>query len=187
MIRHFFSLVCMCVFFQHTNAQTVPVSVIPEPVQLNEKKGVFVPDAQTTIVVSTSDSSLYPLARHFAEWITPATGYTLKLVHDKPVGKYIRLSLDATAKDLKTSEGYKLSVTEYGIQLSAQKAAGIFYGLQTLRQLFPASIESKTLQKGTSWSVPCTEITDYPRFAWRGLLLDVSRHFFFKGICFKIY
>lgn len=184
MMRHFFSLVCMCVFFQHTNAQTVPVSVIPEPVQVNEKKGVFVPDAQTTIVVSTTDSALYPLAKHFADWITPATGYALKLVHDKPVGKYIRLSLDATAKDLKTSEGYKLSVTEYGIHLSAQKASGIFYGLQTLRQLFPVSIESKTLQAGV-WSVPCVEITDYPRFAWRGLLLDVSRHFFSKEFVLK--
>jgi hexosaminidase len=184
MMRHFFSLVCMCIFFEHINAQTVPVSVVPEPVQLNEKKGVFVPDAQTTIVVSTSDSALYSLARNFADWISPATGFPFKMVHDKPVGKYIRLSLDATSKDLKTGEGYKLSVTEYGIHLSAQKAAGIFYGLQTLRQLFPVSIESKTLQKST-WLVPCVEIVDYPRFAWRGLLLDVSRHFFSKEFVLK--
>ncbi|MFT3705565.1 MAG: family 20 glycosylhydrolase [Agriterribacter sp.] len=185
MKKYVASLFFLTIIFIETGiAQNNRIALIPEPVQLNEKKGIFIPDAQTTIVVSTTDSSLNELARNFSDWISPATGYALKIVHDKPVGKYIRLSLDANAKDLKTGEGYKLSVTEYGIQLYAQQAAGIFYGLQTLRQLFPASIESKTKQTDVL-SVPCVEIIDYPRFGWRGLLLDVSRHFFSKEFVLK--
>lgn len=181
MMKYFTSLFILSILFTDNGvAQNNHIALVPEPVQLTEKKGVFVPDAQTTIVVSTSDSALYSLARNFAAWISPATGFSFKMVRDKPIGKYIRLSLNATANEIKTEEGYTLSVTEYGIQLSAKNPAGIFYGLQTLRQLFPASIESKTIQSGSSWAVPCVEITDYPRFGWRGLLLDVSRHFFSK-------
>jgi hexosaminidase len=76
-------------------------------------------------------------------------------------------------RNLLGAEGYTLSVTPSRITIRANEAAGVFHGLQTLLQLIPAAA------KGTA-SIPCVEITDYPRFGWRGLMLDVSRHFFTK-------
>jgi hexosaminidase len=80
--------------------------------------------------------------------------------------------LDAGRTDL-GDEGYALHVTSHGILIEAAKPAGIFYGGQTLRQLMPTTATG-------AWSLPIVEITDQPRFAWRGFMLDVSRHFFDK-------
>ena len=78
------------------------------------------------------------------------------------------------------NEGYKLSVTTNGVTLSANKAGGLFYGAQTILQLFPKEIESKDRCKKYFLDNACFEITDYPRFGWRGLMFDVTRHFFTK-------
>ncbi len=75
-------------------------------------------------------------------------------------------------------EGYRLSVTKNGIGLMASKPAGIFYGLQTLYQLLPDNIVSKQKSVISDLQVPVMTIEDHPRFGWRGLMLDVSRHFF---------
>jgi hexosaminidase len=77
-------------------------------------------------------------------------------------------------------EGYTLSVTAAGIVIKANKPAGLFYGVQTLLQLLPKEIESDKPVKEIAWNLPVVEITDYPRFGWRGLMLDVARHFFTK-------
>ncbi len=74
-------------------------------------------------------------------------------------------------------EGYKLEIHKDGITIAANKPAGVFYGIQTLRQLLPPGIEDATFAKSQKWTVPCCEIQDRPRFPWRGMLLDVSRHF----------
>ena len=93
-----------------------------------------------------------------------AIRFELNKIHDKELG----------------DEGYRLSVKSTGIVITANKPAGLFYGAQTLWQLLPQEIESKTKVNGVNWQVPLVEITDYPRFAWRGLMFDVSRHFFTK-------
>ena len=77
-------------------------------------------------------------------------------------------------------EGYEMSVSSKGIWIHANKPAGLFYGLKTLLQLLPPQIENKTFQKGIIWAIPAVTIKDYPRFKWRGILFDVSRHFFTK-------
>jgi len=69
--------------------------------------------------------------------------------------------------------------TSGGVIISANQPAGLFYGMQTLLQLLPKEIESKTVSKA-NWSIAAAKITDYPRFGWRGVMLDVSRHFFTK-------
>jgi N-acetyl-beta-hexosaminidase len=76
-------------------------------------------------------------------------------------------------------EGYELTVTPRGVRIQSPTPAGLFYGVQTLLQLLPPEIESRT-RRDAAWTVPCVHIVDYPRFAWRGLMLDVSRHFFTK-------
>ena len=88
---------------------------------------------------------------------------------------------ETNKKENKTigKEGYTLNASSSGIIITANKPAGLFYGMQTLLQLLPKEIESsKTVDQ--TWTVPAVEITDYPRFAWRGIMLDVSRHFFTK-------
>ncbi len=79
------------------------------------------------------------------------------------------------------NEGYRLEVWPTGAVVKANKVAGLYYGMQTLLQLFPKEIESKTVVAKKSWALPAVRITDYPRFAWRGLMFDVSRHFFTKA------
>ena len=90
----------------------------------------------------------------------------------------IRCVLNKTEDKLLGQEGYRLSVKQNGILISANKPAGLFYGLQTLWQLMPREIDSKTKVNDVAWQVPTVEIIDYPRFVWRGLMFDVSRHFF---------
>jgi hexosaminidase len=88
--------------------------------------------------------------------------------------------LNKTADNQIGNEGYHLSVTPKDITIKANQPAGLFYGVQTLMQLFPKEIEGKELIKDVKWTAPCLEITDYPRFGWRGLMFDVARHFFTK-------
>ena len=88
--------------------------------------------------------------------------------------------LNTSADKTIGSEGYTLTITSKNVIISANKPAGLFYGAQTLLQLFPKEIESKNLVKNINWEAPCVSITDYPRFGWRGLMFDVARHFFTK-------
>jgi len=88
----------------------------------------------------------------------------------------IRLLLNKTAEPTLGGEGYHLSVTPKGVVINANQPAGLFYGIQTFLQLLPKEIESHQLVKKASWQIPCTTITDYPRYAYRGLLLDIARH-----------
>jgi hexosaminidase len=91
----------------------------------------------------------------------------------------IQLNLNDTPNQLLGKEGYVLEATPKGMVISANQTAGLFYGMQTLIQLLPKEIESKSVLKST-WTIPAVKITDYPRFVWRGIMLDVSRHFFPK-------
>ncbi|HLP77610.1 MAG TPA: beta-N-acetylhexosaminidase, partial [Candidatus Paceibacterota bacterium] len=78
------------------------------------------------------------------------------------------------------AEGYELSVAPSGVVISAPTQAGLFYGVQTLLQLLPPEVFSATAVKKFKWEIPCVKITDAPRFPWRGLMVDVSRHFLTK-------
>ena len=78
------------------------------------------------------------------------------------------------------AEGYTLQVNAKGVLIQANQAAGLFYGIQTLYQLLPKEIEAKQAQASVKWMIPFAKIQDVPRFAWRGMMFDVSRHFFTK-------
>jgi hexosaminidase len=82
----------------------------------------------------------------------------------KNSGGNIQIELLSATDNTIGNEGYKLSVTSKAVTISANKPAGLFYGMQTLLQLLPPSIESKTAVANTSWTIPCVEITDEPRF-----------------------
>ena len=83
-------------------------------------------------------------------------------------------------KKVKEAEGYILSVTPKGITVTGHDAGGVFYGIQSLLQLMPAEVYSKSPVRGVDWSVPAVTVTDAPARPWRGMMLDVARYFYDK-------
>lgn len=157
-------------------AQKFPL--IPQPVSIVQGDGQFTLSPQLTIITD-KDINLVEIAQDFGQEISSITKVKHLLGSPKTVQPrtiHFRLSDDKSIH----KEGYRLVVSKYSIILTAAEPAGIFYGVQTLRQLLPSSIEGGTSAKGKNWSIPSVTIEDYPRFGWRGLMLDVSRHFFTK-------
>ena len=112
-----------------------------------------------------------------AQVLRRSTGYPFPVVEPEGEPGDVQLSLDPSLLHL-GDEGYRLQVGEEGVTIAAPTAAGVFYGCQTLRQLLPPAVESPTEVDGVDWTVPRVIIEDRPRFAWRGAMLDVARHFF---------
>ncbi|MDP4130902.1 MAG: beta-N-acetylhexosaminidase, partial [Bacteroidota bacterium] len=153
------------------------VSIIPEPVSMVKGAGYFaLPD---NISVSIPDLPELKATILLLQQKLAATGKRTIINGSAPVAS-LQFVLNKTVDKTLGNEGYRLSVRPSGIVIKANRPAGIFYSVQTLLQLLPKEIESKTAVAGISWNVPVVEITDYPRFGWRGLMLDVARHFFTK-------
>lgn len=149
------------------------ISIIPEPVSLQQKEGTY---SFKNAITINSDAS----TRKIAEWLKEklaVTGLPASIAGANEKAD-ISFSLNKSANAAIGREGYQLISSANGVSISANQPAGLFYGAQTLLQLLPSAIESKSIAKNITWSVPAVEITDYPRFGWRGLMLDVSRHFF---------
>ena len=163
--------------FAQTNQS---VSIIPLPVSVATKTGSFTVNSKTTIELSSTGTDASRVARFLSQAIATPAGFKVPVTNKRASGNVIRLSILNTPDKTLGDEGYKLSVTQNAVNLSANKPAGLFYGVQTILQLLPREIESKTAMKNISWAIPAVEITDYPRFGWRGLMFDVSRHFFTK-------
>jgi len=158
-------------------AQTKP-AIIPEPVSLVLGKGVFVIDEQTSLIVPKGNVELIKMANDMNDWINVLVGVTLPIKHQaSSTERSISLLLDPELKKTGNDEGYELSITEHGVKLQSRNAAGVFYGMQTIRQLLHFSVEKNNQQ---ICKLPVLEIVDYPKLKWRGLMLDVSRHFFTK-------
>lgn len=154
-------------------------NIIPTPVKYENTSGMFMLDNQTAIRVNTKDESVTKMAQGFVDFLSKAGTNVelLKNATDKVPSKVISLNLANTPKAEIGTEGYTLEVNDKEITINANKPAGIFYGLQTLRQLLPANFESVDYPMGIGMIMGC-KITDYPRFGWRGLMFDDSRHFF---------
>jgi len=141
--------------------------------------GRFILPASITIEAPDQPSLAYTLEELRTRLSVP-TGYTVNILHRPTGSATIKLILNKTANPTLGGEGYMLTVNPTSVTISANQPAGIFYGIQTLYQLLPKEIESRLLVRDVKWSSPCITITDYPRFGWRGLMLDVARHFFTK-------
>ncbi len=151
------------------------ISIIPLPVSLEQQDGSFLVTSSTGVVAQGPAANE---AAKLVEALAPALGYRLKLVQDSPTAKdSIQLKIEPSLRDRLGEEGYELEATADAIVIRAAAPAGLFYGIQTLRQLLPAAVFSKQKVEGVPWTVPCVRITDHPRFAWRGLLIDPARHF----------
>ena len=157
------------------------IAIIPEPVSVNISLKKFVLTENTLIF---SDHNLIKLSDYLKNLISPATGFKLEKFdyNNAPKSeKSISLFLLDKANNL-GSEGYSLEITPSRIEISAKTPAGVFYGIQTLRQLLPIEIESKKITKNVEWEISCLKIEDYPRFSWRGYMLDEARHFHGKKV-----
>jgi hexosaminidase len=154
--------------------QTV-IQLIPQPVDVQVLTGAWALTGSTAISYNKPEGQ--KIAMMLAEELNQPTGYrlTAKQGHNGD----IQLNLNTSPDQKLGTEGYTLVASAKNVIISANEPAGLFYGMQTLLQLFPGEIESRTAAKGT-WTIPVVKITDYPRFSWRGLMLDVSRNFFTK-------
>ncbi len=155
------------------------ISVIPLPVSVEHNDGSFVITPSTPVVAGDNAAGE---ASKLIDALAPAMGHRLKLVKDLSTAgandySPLQLKLDSSLGDRLGEEGYELDVTARSVTVRAVKPAGLFYGIQTLRQLLPPAIFSRQKVEGIEWAVPCVRIFDYPRFRWRGLLIDPARHF----------
>ena len=150
--------------------QTADFNIIPQPQQVvADASAPFVLNTNTVIYVQTNSQDMKRNATMLASYIQQATGIrpTIgKLVKGNPA---IILSIDKT---ISNAEGYRLNSDAKQIRIAGASAAGVFYGIQTLRKSLPLCNG-----KATQVSIPAVHITDAPRFAYRGTHLDVSRHF----------
>ncbi len=169
MIRYLAPAVLLMLFV--CEARAGEVSIIPEPVRMAPASGEFRLKPDTKIV---HDRELERLAAMLQDWLAPATGYPLPLAR-RGGSNVIELRLDRRLQSL-GEEGYRLSVREKKVSIRAPRPNGIYYGMQTLRQLLPAEVFRRAAA-AADWAVPGIEIEDYPRFSWRGGHLDVGRHF----------
>jgi hexosaminidase len=151
-------------------------SVIPLPADIRMSATErFVLDSTTVITVQPGSVDLTRIAGYLSELIGPTPQAAPRVIEAaQPRPGSIHLTLHAGEP---RDEGYDLTVTSQGIILTAAAPAGVFHGVQTIRQLLPPSVEY-TAALRTPLSVPAGRVIDRPRFAWRGAMLDVSRHFF---------
>jgi hexosaminidase len=151
------------------------VAIIPRPASVTTGHGTFLLTAKTAVWTNREDSAV---ARRFVQDIAPATGFDLRVRVGKPSGGSRIVFVRAAARDTGLGpEGYRLVVTPSAVTITSAAPAGAFYATQTLRQLLPAEIFRDAPIAGAKWTIPAVTVVDRPRFAWRGMHLDVSRHF----------
>lgn len=160
-------------------SQSNTPAIIPEPVSIVQKQGVFTLQDNISISIPANDNDVAKVAGYLSQAIAASTGYKSNVQEKGNTGQ-IRFIIAATRDNELGNEGYNLVVSPETATLTANTAAGLFYGVQSFLQLLPREITSKSVIKDVSWTTPCIEIRDYPRFGWRGLMFDVSRHFFTK-------
>lgn len=153
-------------------------AIIPVPVSVISSYESFELNAKSEINFDSNFKEIEPIANYLASLLQPATGFDLLVAPTlKPKRRgsiYLSLNLNDT---LLGDEGYQLEITTQKVILKANKPAGLVFGIQTLRQLFPPSIEMKQVQE-QEWYIPSGIIHDFPKYKHRGSMLDVARHFF---------
>ena len=155
----------LAALFMASAASPQTVSIIPQPSKITINEGEFILNNTCSLEYDKSNAELERIAGFFKEYVQGYFGLSLN-----GNGNAITFKLN---KDLGLGkEGYKLGIDNKQISIVASNPAGIFYGMQSLKQLFP----TKQGEKGIS--IPALEIQDEPRFGWRGNMLDVARHFF---------
>jgi hexosaminidase len=148
--------------------------IIPKPVELHPQAGCFEINPDTSLI---ADSQNQGNAAYLRDFLASPTGYLLSIHGGSDFQENsITLDVDPDLENL-DEEGYRLDIDRNAIIIRGATPAGVFYGIQTLRQLLPVEIEQRKLVSAVQWQIPCCEVIDYPRFPWRGFMLDEGRHF----------
>ena len=172
---------------QNTSETTARLQryLIPKPVEFTQNDGAFTVGADTKIILKSDKADkLNEIRSNIANWLKAkvkrASNYDLMITEDASSVNnaiVIELKSDSTLE----KEGYRIQVTSQTVTLSANECAGLFRGLQTLRQLFPEQIEDAyDASKTVAWELPNCVIKDKPEYDYRSTQLDLSRHFFNK-------
>lgn len=148
-------------------------SVIPKPVSATASGKTFFITKKTTVVVDSS-GQVTPVGEYLSDNLKSITGLELPVSSGNPGEGAIYLTLTGGSPQL-GDEGYELTISETQLKVSANKPAGLFHGVQTIRQLIA---DKNAESKAGEWEVATGTITDYPEYTWRGSMLDVARHFF---------
>ena len=153
-------------------------SLIPLPRSVRPSADTFTLVKGAGIYVSPASAELTAVGEYLAGKLNPSTGFAIQVASAAapPASGNLFLTTDGGDPAL-GEEGYVLTITRDLVTLTAFRPAGLFRGIQTIRQLFPPSIESASVKSGP-WNLPGGTISDSPRFGWRGAMLDVARHFF---------
>jgi hexosaminidase len=179
MMSRFWALLIFAPLF--ANCQTPPnsINIVPLPQSIETRKGVFMLKKDTRIYVPEGQADWDLPAQYFMAMAATSTGYRLQSQpfqkFKAPKGNSIYFLPDPT---ITSEEGYLLEVKTNAVLIRAKTAAGAFYAVQTLRQLFPVEFGGSHSYGSVKWVAPACLIQDAPRFAYRGMHLDVSRHFF---------
>jgi len=174
--------VLLCLTACHTPKKEVvftenDLNIIPQPQSVELGRGHFQFTQETVFVITPA---LMPARLPFLEQFERASGFKFAIQKAAILTNSVVIDTDKSLP----KEGYTLAVTPKQISIKAADYNGTLYALQTLRQLLPNEIESTELVK-RNWLVPAVTITDAPQYQWRGLMLDVSRHFFPKEYILK--
>lgn len=156
-----------------TSPEKQEINIIPQPKSLETGKGEFT--VKNNLTIGYTDANLEPAARYLQDLLTRATGYTIRVQEGKGD---IELRV---ANDQGIKGAYTFLATPEHIRITGNTYGGVISGIETLRQLLPAQIEiTADANLHVAWTVPAIRIADAPRFEWRGMMLDVSRHFYTK-------
>jgi hexosaminidase len=179
-MKKIISYVFIALLFMACNEKTFEVkeynkgiSIVPQPASLTQNDGVFKLNKKTKLLVNGEGAE--KVTDFFQAKVAQSAGF--KLESTSSVSKnYISAVIDVSSG--LGDEAYTLSVSKEKVEVKAATDRGLFYGMQTLMQLLPAEIESPTVVSEINWNIPCVTIEDEPRFKWRGMHLDVCRHFY---------
>ncbi len=155
-------------------------NIIPKPKKAQMEKGAFVLNSKTRVVVSGNNPLFVEIAEDFLKTINASTGYNITVDNNTSANTIVLKFKEGLNK-----EAYELEVTPENITIEATEPNGMFYGTQTVLQLLPSEIYSKTKAKA-KWSVPCCTIEDEPYMEYRGLMIDCGRYFMPKEHLLKI-
>ena len=172
--------------FAENNKNNVKgINIIPKPSKIINGTGSFVLDAETFIYYDGKNKELGEVANFFSLMLFKEKMNLIpaKAKADDKIAKSFVLTVDEKSNTGK--EGYILEIKKNRINISSQSSAGIFYAIQTIRQLLPVTFEKNDGKTIDEVKIPCMTIVDQPRFQYRGMHLDVSRHFFGKDFVKK--
>ncbi len=183
------AMLCLCIL-GITLGHTHPVNpaspaegtssphIIPQPARMTPAGGVFVLTPRTIVSFAARAEEMEPGLASLTTRLRQSTGFSLRIRETGTPPRKDYLLFAAADDPALGREGYRLNVQPDGVRIEANAAPGFFYAVQSFLQLLPPDVFGESRIAGRSWEIPCVAIVDTPRYAWRGMMLDVSRHFF---------